>query len=186
MFKRASVILLFFVSFFSVISAQPDGKILATIGGSTITERDFKTRFELSPFLSHKNGWNKDSLKADFLYSLIAEKLWYLEAVNQGVDLSEEFRFYFRPLEDLFLRDALFKMEVESKIKLSAADVNNALVKAAKTIKTSILSSPDKKLIEQIYSSLASGKKLDSLIKLPEFSSIQIIPMELKLGGTSG
>lgn len=73
-------------------------------------------------------------------------------------------------------------MEVESKIKLSAADVNNALVKAAKTIKTSILSSPDKKLIEQIYSSLASGKKLDSLIKLPEFSSIQIIPMELKLG----
>lgn len=182
MFKRASVILLFFVSFFSVISAQPDGKILATIGGSTITERDFKTRFELSPFLSHKNGWNKDSLKADFLYSLIAEKLWYLEAVNQGVDLSEEFRFYFRPLEDLFLRDALFKMEVESKIKLSAADVNNALVKAAKTIKTSILSSPDKKLIEQIYSSLASGKKLDSLIKLPEFSSIQIIPMELKLG----
>ncbi|MBK6680353.1 MAG: hypothetical protein IPG53_10155 [Ignavibacteriales bacterium] len=182
MFKRASVILLFFVSFFSVISAQPDGKILATVGGSTITERDFKTRFELSPFLSHKNGWNKDSLKADFLYSLIAEKLWYLEAVNQGVDLSEEFRFYFRPLEDLFLRDALFKMEVESKIKLSAADVNNALVKAAKTIKTSILSSPDKKLIEQIYSSLASGKKLDSLIKLPEFSSIQIIPMELKLG----
>jgi hypothetical protein len=182
MFKRASVCLLLFVSIFSVISAQPDGKILATIGGFTITERDFKTRFELSPFLSHKNGWNKDSLKADFLYSLIAEKLWYLEAVNQGADRSEEFLFYFKPLEDLFLRDALFKMEVESKIKLSAADVNNALSKAAKTVKSRILSSPNRDLIQQIHLSLASGKKLDSLMKLSEFSSIQVIPMELKLG----
>ncbi len=182
MFKRASVCLLLFVSIFSVISAQPDGKILATIGGFTITERDFKTRFELSPFLSHKNGWNKDSLKADFLYSLIAEKLWYLEAVNQGADRSEEFLFYFKPLEDLFLRDALFKMEVESKIKLSAADVNNALSKAAKTVKSRILSSPNRELIQQIHLSLASGKKLDSLMKLSEFSSIQVIPMELKLG----
>lgn len=182
MIKRASVCLLLFVSIFSVISAQPDGKILATIGGSTITERDFKTRFELSPFLSHKNGWNKDSLKADFLYSLIAEKLWYLEAVNQGADRTEEFLFYFKPLEDLFLRDALFKMEVESKIKLSASDVNNALSKAAKTIKTTILSSPNRDLIQQLYLSLIPGKKLDSLLKLPKFSSIQVIPMELKLG----
>ncbi|MBK7867575.1 MAG: hypothetical protein IPJ75_11675 [Ignavibacteriales bacterium] len=179
MFKRAFVCLLLFIS---VISAQPDGKILATVGGSTITERDFKTRFELSPFLSHKNGWNRDSLKADFLYSLIAEKLWYLEAVDQGADRTEEFRFYFKPLEDLFLRDALFKMEVDSKINLSAGDVNNALSKASKTIKTSILSSPNRDLIQQIHLSLSSGKKLDSLIKLPEYSSIQVIPMELKLG----
>lgn len=182
MFKRASIYLLLFVSFFSVISAQPDGKILATVGGSTITERDFKTRFELSPFLSHKNGWNKDSLKSDFLYSLIAEKLWYLEAVNQGTDRAEEFLFYFKPLEDLFLRDALFKMEVESKIKLSAADVNNALSKASKTIKTTILSSTNRELVQQLYLSLIPGKKLDSLLKLPRFSSIQAIPMELKLG----
>ncbi len=182
MFKRASIYLLLFVSFFSVISAQPDGKILATVGGSTITERDFKTRFELSPFLSHKNGWNKDSLKSDFLYSLIAEKLWYLEAVNQGADRTEEFLFYFKPLEDLFLRDALFKMEVESKIKLSAADVNNALSKASKTIKTTILSSTNRELVQQLYLSLIPGKKLDSLLKLPRFSSIQAIPVELKLG----
>lgn len=179
MFKRTSVCLLLFIS---VISAQPNAKILATVGGSTITERDFKTRFELSPFLSHKNGWNKDSLKADFLYSLIAEKLWYIEAVNQGADRTEEFRFYFKPLEDLFLRDALFKLEVESKIKLTASDVNNALSKAAKTIKTSILSSPNRDLLQQIHLSLSTGKKLDSLIKLPEFSSIQVITMELKLG----
>lgn len=182
MFKRASIYLLLFVSFFSVISAQPDGKILATVGGSTITERDFKTRFELSPFLSHKNGWNKDSLKSDFLYSLIAEKVWYLEAVNQGADRTEEFLFYFKPLEDLFLRDALFKMEVESKIKLSAADVNNALSKGSKTIKTTILSSTNRELVQQLYLSLIPGKKLDSLLKLPRFSSIQAIPMELKLG----
>jgi hypothetical protein len=37
--------------------------------------------------------------------------------------------FIFRPLEEMFVRDALFKIEIEDKVLLSAYDIENGIVK---------------------------------------------------------
>lgn len=131
---------------------QTDVSVVAEIADTKITAKEFLYRLELSPFITHKSAWNQDSLKSDFLYSLVAERLWYLDAIENGLSESEEFRFYFKPLEDIFLRDALFKREVEEKVKLSAEDVSNALRKAQYKIISKILTSTDSVLIFELYS----------------------------------
>ncbi len=184
MINKNLLFLTFTLLLFSSLFAQDPNTVLAEAGKEKITARDFKIRFELSPFVSKRAGTNIDSLKTDFLYSMITEKMWYLEGLDRGLDRSEEFRFYFKPVEDIFLRDALFKKEVESKIMLSADDVTNTIFKAGRTLKTSSLVSQDSAVINELAALLKASKtvKLDSLLKLPRFSGVKESPVEINLG----
>ncbi|WP_407931423.1 peptidylprolyl isomerase, partial [Ignavibacterium album] len=143
---------------------------------------EFLFRLELSPFITHKSAWNQDSLKSDFLYSLVAERLWYLDALEKGLTESEEFRFYFKPLEDIFLRDALFKKEVEEKVKLSAEDVSNALNEAQYKMIAKILTTSDSGLINELYYKLQTTDNYDSLLTTLPFASVSANQFEITLG----
>lgn len=181
MFKSLSLFL--FCIALSPAFAQDNSAILSEIGSEKITANEFKFRYELSPFVSHKNGWNKDSLKADFLYSLIAEKLWYLEALDKGLDRTEIFKFYFNPVRDIYLRDALFKKEVESAIIISPDDITQGIFKAGRTLKMSAFVSKDSSLIYQFHSMISKKTvSVDSILKLPQFVSIAQNPFEVELG----
>lgn len=181
MFKSLSLFL--FCIVLSPAFAQDNSAILSEIGTEKITANEFKFRYELSPFVSHKNGWNKDSLKADFLYSLIAEKLWYLEALDKGLDRTEIFKFYFNPVRDIYLRDALFKKEVESAIIISPDDITQGIFKAGRTLKMSAFVSKDSSLIYQFHSMISKKTvSVDSILKLPQFVSIAQNPFEVELG----
>ena len=184
MIKKKQLIPLLSLLLFSTIFAQDPNTVLAEAGRAKITARDFKSRFELSPFVSKRAGTNIDSLKADFLYSMVTEKLWYLEGLDRGLDRNEEFRFYFNPVEDIFLRDALFKKEVQAKILLSAQDVTNTIFKAGRTLKTTSLVSQDSAAINDLVGSLKASAtaKLDSLLKLPRFAGIKGSPVDINLG----
>ena len=81
-----------------------------------ITAKEFKLRYELSPYIPSDKNIDPDSIKYDFLYSLIAEKLWAKDAENLGIANTDKFRFIFGPLEEMFVRDALFKIEIDDKV----------------------------------------------------------------------
>lgn len=163
-------------------NCQTVENVVAEVANQKITAREFLFRLELSPFITHKSAWNQDSLKSDFLYSLVAERLWYLDALEKGLTESEEFRFYFKPLEDIFLRDALFKKEVEEKVKLSAEDVSNALNKAQYKMIAKILTSSDSGLINELYYKLQTTDNYDSLLTTFPFASVSANQFEITLG----
>lgn len=163
-------------------NCQTVENVVAEVANQKITAREFLFRLELSPFITHKSAWNQDSLKSDFLYSLVAERLWYLDALEKGLTESEEFRFYFKPLEDIFLRDALFKKEVEEKVKLSAEDVSNALNKAQYKMIAKILTSSDSGLINELYYKLQTTDNYDSLLTTLPFASVSANQFEITLG----
>lgn len=163
-------------------NCQTVENVVAEVANQKITAREFLFRLELSPFITHKSVWNQDSLKSDFLYSLVAERLWYLDALEKGLTESEEFRFYFKPLEDIFLRDALFKKEVEEKVKLSAEDVSNALNKAQYKMIAKILTSSDSGLINELYYKLQTTDNYDSLLTTFPFASVSANQFEITLG----
>ncbi|MFN3873547.1 MAG: hypothetical protein ACK4R9_11135 [Ignavibacterium sp.] len=173
-----------FIIFYNAVNIYPQTKenIVAEIANTKITAKEFLYRLELSPFITHKSAWNQDSLKSDFLYSLVAERLWYLDALEKGLSESEEFRFYFKPLEDIFFRDALFKSEIDEKVKLSADDVSSAINKAQYKLITQIITSTDSLLIHEFYSGLQATKNPDSLLTTNSFSSFTANKFEITLG----
>lgn len=165
----------------NLISQKAD-KVIAEIGNTKITESEFKLRYELSPFVSHRSKWNQDTIKYDFLLSMIAEKLFYIDAVNKGLQNSEDFKFYIKPLEDALLRDYLFKEEIENKIKLSAEDVSQLINNAQFKLKTRIINSEDSLKIFKIYSLLKVNIPIDSILRIPDFLFIPAGEFEVSLG----
>ncbi len=103
-------------------SAGPDDAPLAKAGRREISTAEFTERYDLTP-------WNKDlrtlpveATKKEFLYTLIAEKLWAQKAVELGFDTSAQVRANFASLEKMFVRDALYRLEITDKVSAALPD----------------------------------------------------------------
>ena len=101
--------------FSSIIVSQEDYETIATTGSVQITIEEFHNRFEFMPHLNYSNNY-PDTLKKEFLYSLIVEKLWTLEVTQLGFDTLDNVKYSLNTLEKMLVKDELFKQEVESEI----------------------------------------------------------------------
>lgn len=176
--RKSYIVLLMLVTFSIVILAQKDESVVAQIRNEKITVKEFKLRIELSPYIPTKKDIDQHSereFKNDFLYSLLAEKLWALEAERLGISSTEKFRFYFKPLEDMFVRDALFKQEVNDKVKLSANDINAGIQKSQIKLNTQIVSTNDSLRIHNFFIQVNKKNNFDSILStFPELISTDV------------
>jgi len=155
-----------------ILFAQNDESVVAKIGSEYITAKEYKLRYELSPYIPSDKNIDTDSIKYDFLYSLIAEKLWAKDAENLGIANTDKFRFIFGPLEEMFVRDALFKIEIDDKVLLSSTDIENGIVKSQSKLNAQIISSADSLSIYHLYNNLIINSNYDSLISIsPKITS---------------
>jgi len=92
-----------------------ESDVIAEANNSKITSDEFLKRFELTPRV--RSSANIDTQKTHFLYTLIAEKLWAEEARSQNLDTMDSYKYYISNLEKLLVRDALFKREIEEKVR---------------------------------------------------------------------
>ena len=176
--KKSFKILLSFIFICTCSLAQRNESVVAQIGNEKITAKDFKLRIELSPYIPAKEGIDQHSerdFKNDFLYSLLAEKLWALEAERLGISSTEKFKFYFKPIEDIFVRDALFKQEIENKVKLSANDINAGIQKSQLKLNTQIISTLDSVQIHKFFAQVNTPNGFDSILSsFPELTSTNV------------
>lgn len=179
--KKSFIILFFtFLLSFSNTFSQNSNDVVAEIGNDIITAKEFKIRFELSPYIPLNKDIDPDSLKYDFLYSFIAEKLWALEAENNSFTKSNEYDFYLNPLRDLFVRDALFKQEIKDKVVLSANDITNGINKLQIKLNVQIISTKDSALVYNFYNELSLPTPIDSALK--KNKGINLVETEISLG----
>jgi parvulin-like peptidyl-prolyl isomerase len=143
--------------------AQDEYQVLARVGQNKITLEEFKNRFEFMPHLNYSNQ-NIDSLKKEFLLSLIAEKLWALEADELSIDTLENVRYSLKTLENLFVRDELYKKEVESKIDVTDQEIKNDFAKIKKLLNINIVSSNDSEKIWGFFNEIKQSSNYDSLL----------------------
>lgn len=170
---------LFHPEIFSQSFNQP---YVARVGSKVISDSEFLERYEFTPGFKRHIKQMDDSNKLEFLFTLIAEKLFALEAKNLKLDTTEVIKFSRKAFERMFVRDKLFQEEIRNKISVTDRELNEATTKNNSKLYVNFLFSQDKDEIEQLYNYLKQGISFDSiLIESPEYEEQQE-PVEVLFG----
>lgn len=166
----------------ALINAQKKDDALARIGNIKITADEYIKRFELMPHVGVNEG-NLDSTKMEFLCTLIAEKLWGMEAEKAGYDTAEVMRYSYKELEKMYVRDALYKEVIESKINIPQEEIIKGVFKNEVKLKINVITSRDSAEIFKLHNALCGGASFDSILHTrPEFEGQDTAGMEVSFG----
>jgi parvulin-like peptidyl-prolyl isomerase len=161
--------------------AQQEEKVVATVGDYKIYESEFSERFDFSTHPNLLQKGDKFSAKHEFLKQLIAEKLLSLEAQEKGYDQAESFSDIFTHLQNMFIRDALYMLEIKNKLSFAKDEIDEGIGRISRILKIKFLYSKNPEEMEYLYLQLKAGASFDSLISLrPEAKVNQ--PMETTFG----
>lgn len=162
---------------------QPDAqKIVAKVGSEIISENEFRERYELTPQLYAGMEGAEDALKREVLYSIIAEKLWALEAESMGLDKSELMNSTYKAIEKMYVRDALYREEILSKVQFTESYLYEALNRNSLFLNLHYIFSEDEAEIFSIYDQIKNGIDFYSIfIQRPE-STLQERPYKVSYG----
>jgi len=164
------------------LNAQQEEKVVAKVGSYKLYESEFQERFDFSVHPKLLNENDKLASKHEFLEQLIAEKLLSLEAQEMGYNHSEIFSDIITPLENMFVRDALYNYEIKNKTAYSNDEIIDGIKKINKLLKMKFIYSRNREEIEHLYSLLIRGVSFDSLLLLRSESKDQLVPREITFG----
>ncbi|MCX8056700.1 MAG: peptidylprolyl isomerase [Ignavibacteria bacterium] len=164
------------------ISAQQKDSVLVEIGNKVITVDEFVTRFEFTPWPRRNIRFIDDELKLEFLKTLIAEKLLSIYGNEIKIDTSFDLNQAFKNLEKMIVRDALYRKEILSKVKIDQKELNNAFAKSQITIYARYIFDTDSSEIFSVYKDLINGANFDSILISKKINDDQLAPMEITYG----
>ncbi|MFO7524924.1 MAG: peptidyl-prolyl cis-trans isomerase [Ignavibacteriaceae bacterium] len=155
---------------------------LAKAGYKTITTSEFIERYEMTPgFRRHVKGM-EESTQLEFLFTIVAEKLFALEARELRLDTTEVITFSTRAFEKMFVRDALFQREVKNKISVTEEEIILAAIRNASRLYVNFLFSEDEEEINQLYHYLNQGVPFDSILAESPERNEQLSPIQVTFG----
>ncbi len=176
------IILTFILILFTSIQSQEKDKVVAKVGADLITESEFKERFDFSVHPNLNKEKDEFTEKHKFLEELIAEKLLSLDAQEKGYDTLEAFRNIIDPLQNIFVRDALYKIEVKDKAIFSQDDLAEGIERIKKVRQIKFIYSKNIDEINKIYKWLLEGASFDSLLSLRNEKKEQQALKEITFG----
>jgi parvulin-like peptidyl-prolyl isomerase len=179
--KTLGIILVLFCSNIFAQSGLQD-KIIATIGDKPIYESEFIERFEFTPIQKKQIKNLIPELKLEFLYTLIAEKIWAKYAAENNFDTTEAIRYARKSIEKMYLRDALFNKEVREKIVIDNKMINTGIERFNNRPSIRFITSLDSAEIYSLYSLLKSGADFDTLLSTRPELKEQSEPQSIKFG----
>jgi parvulin-like peptidyl-prolyl isomerase len=171
----------FFLILCSFLYSQEE-KVVAKIGNYKIYESEFSERFDFSVHPKLLQKADTLEVKLEFLKELIAEKLLSLEAEDKGLGSSEYINNVLTPLQNMFVRDALYKNEIKDKVSYSQKDIKEGIERIKRTLKLRFIFSNNEEEIKQLYTHLKSGASFDSVLSLRKGYSTQDSAREITFG----
>lgn len=171
--RSVHIIIFILVSLTNILAQTNDDKILAKVGNKVITFEEFKDRYELTPQVGRHVKGREEYLKAELLYSMIAEKLWAIEAENSGYDTTDIMNLTFKALEKMYWRDALYQEEVRKKVEIDPEDYIEARKRSVSIVNTKYLYAEKKNDIDSLYTILENGFPFDSLLFIRPEAALQ-------------
>lgn len=174
---------LFLLTFTEIFYCQyAEDKPIAWVGNYPIYQSEFAKRYELTPqFRKQVKGYDQ-TLKLEFLYTLITEKLWALEAVENLSDTSLAFQTAYGSIEKMFVRDALYRKNILDSITISQDEIKFGLRRQAQVLHIKYLVTNSKTEAENLYGLLAKGLSFDTLLASRVESGEETKPVEITYG----
>lgn len=155
---------------------------IAKIGWLTITSEEFLERIEMTPQFNRQIDKFSPSLKLQFLYTIIAEKLWALEAENMDLDTTEAIKTAISSIEKLYVRDALFQKEIKDKILITEEQYIKGVVKNSKSYFIKYLFSDNLDTINSQFTQLKNNIPFEELLEKMSKEDEQNEPIEVVFG----
>jgi parvulin-like peptidyl-prolyl isomerase len=170
--------LFIFLLFAQFVLGQSNFKIrndtLAKVGNKVITARDFIERYELTIWQGKEKRTQVDKNKLEFLYSMIAEKLLALWALEMGLDKDPEVQRALKQTEKLLVLDALYKQEIKNKVEVTDKEIFDALPKFNTEVEIHYIVAETKEKADSIWNLLKGGEDFDTLMaKLDQKNNIE-------------
>lgn len=153
---------IYFLFLVAANAAAGQDSLLVKIGLSGITVQEFEQRFEFIPQIISGAKRSFDKKKSDLLHSLIAEKLWAREAENLRVDTTDYMRITYKVIEKMYVRDALYRIEISDKVSVSGEESTEGLRRFYYNLNLDVIHSKDSSLAFRIYKMLGGGVSFDS------------------------
>ncbi len=132
---NSRIFLLLFSFFFplTLLYTQEEYKstsYVAKAGSIFISEREFVHRFELLPGLNRQRRSQLETAKAEFLYTMIAEKLLVQEAIARNLDRDTLVQQSLYTIRKKLSRDELYRTEISQKVKISDVEIIRGMTRA--------------------------------------------------------
>ena len=182
MHKSVYILLFTFLTVSNISSQIFNRNYVAKVGNIEISDSEFLQRYEFTPTFNRQLRSTTESQKIEFLFTLIAEKLWALEAIDRKLDTTEVIKFTGKAFEKMFVRDKLFKDEVQDKIVITEQDLLSGLVKKNTKLYINFLFSEDYDEINSLYNLLQEGIPFDSILAESPEKEEQLNPVEIVFG----
>lgn len=182
MHKYLIVFTLFLLPLLNIQPQNFDAKPVAKVGNLSISDKEFLERYEMTPGLNRHRKSTTESQKIEFLFSLIAEKLWALEAQSLRIDTTEVMDFTTKNFEKMFVRDAFFTKEIKDKIVITNDELSEALKRNNSKLYVRFLFSNDQEEIYNLHSLLSSGISFDTILAESPEKEEQLEPIEVVFG----
>lgn len=180
--KKHLIVLILLLTGISVAQSTGLESELARIGDRTITVGEFLERIELTPQFRKQNKKLMPSIKLEFLYTLIAEKLWASHAEKAGFDTTSAIKTAVSSIEKMYVRDELFKREIRDKIVLTDEEIIEGTIRNSIVYSVRYIYSKDSSDVAAQHAKLSSGVPFDTLINnRPEYTE-QPQPIDVFFG----
>ncbi|MBT8386193.1 MAG: peptidylprolyl isomerase, partial [Ignavibacteria bacterium] len=177
--------IIFLILLLSPVTTLPQiisEEVIAKVGNNVITEQEFLARYELTPQVTAGIKGMEESLKKEVLYSIISEELWALEANELGLGTSDLLKYTYKVYEELYVRDALYKEEILSKVYLSDEYLTEAFRRNSQILQVNYLFSSTQHEIDSLYNQLNNSAYFDSILTHRPESSLQTEPYYVSYG----
>jgi hypothetical protein len=155
-------ILLLILLISSILFPQKGNDLpLVKVGPIVITKQEFLNRYEMMPGINRRKN-DIEGSKAEFLLSMIAEKLLILKARNEGWDNDSLVTIAVREVEKTLVRDELYRKEVQQRITITEQEIAVGMRRALNDMKVYFLYARTKEGAEFLLSQISKGKPLES------------------------
>jgi parvulin-like peptidyl-prolyl isomerase len=164
-FLTISLVILFSICFTDrhVYGQIDQGTVIARVGSAEITVREFRRRFELTPWPGKSKKEFLDVIKEQFLYAIMAEKVLSLEADATGYAEDTGVQKLMDRMERWYAKDLLYNDEVRKAITVSEEDLRQEMVRSQSVSYVSFLYFESPAEAEIVWKLISAGTPFDRI-----------------------